>query len=168
MTTTAQRYAAKLAGTCIHGHDMTNEANVYLRRLKSGGTSRQCRECRRRVQAAASNKARDRVRNDAQKPGVTVLTGASTRAATNNHSWHNAAACTNAPLGAFFPHDDERGIPPRARHAARTYCADCPVRKQCGTDATETRAPGLWGGAWRDQHPKANRYRITDLIGDDQ
>ncbi|GAA2772960.1 WhiB family transcriptional regulator [Saccharopolyspora taberi] len=167
-TTTAQRYAAKLAGTCVYGHDITDDENVYFRPLKSGGVSRQCRECRRRTQATANDKARERVREEAQQPGVTLLSGADTRAATGDHDWHAHAECDGADLDAFFLRDDERGIPQRARDAAGDYCKWCPVRRECGDDATATRSHGLWGGAWRDRHPKANRYRIRNLIGDDQ
>ncbi|MER7014532.1 WhiB family transcriptional regulator [Saccharopolyspora sp. NPDC000359] len=140
---------------CKRGHLLTDE-NVYWVRGTHGQT-RRCRTCRR-----LANK-RYAARRDAQ-PGVTTMPDRPTATSIGDISWHADAACSGANLALFFPNDGETGIPDRARNAAETHCANCPVRDRCDTDATALREYGLWGGKWRARDSRTRQYRITDLV----
>ncbi|MEV5538504.1 WhiB family transcriptional regulator [Saccharopolyspora shandongensis] len=149
-TTTAPAPAA-----CVRGHELTDD-NTYWAKNPKGRPIRRCRTCRR-----LTNQRYAARRVDA--PGVTTLADRAETTGIGDISWHEQAACVDADTDSFFPHDGEPGIPDRARHAAQTHCADCPVKQRCDTHATERREYGLWGGKWRARDNRARQYRITDI-----
>lgn len=64
--------------------------------------------------------------------------------------WHEDAACLGAPPEIFFPdiNGDKTDGP---WTAARSYCAQCPVKKRCLDNALKNEEPvllryGMWGG----------------------
>ena len=64
--------------------------------------------------------------------------------------WHEKAACLGAPTEIFFPeiNGDKTDNP---WIAARNYCGQCTVKKQCLDDALKNEQPilmrfGMWGG----------------------
>ena len=65
--------------------------------------------------------------------------------------WTKRAACRGVDPETFFPVGRLDG--PRtfeqARRAARTYCARCPVLRECHRRAERTASQGVWAGAWR-------------------
>jgi WhiB family redox-sensing transcriptional regulator len=86
------------------------------------------------------------------------------RLADGTH-WRLAAACRSADPDLFFP------ISAAARNqaqvaAAKTFCAGCPVRRECLHFAIGTRQMhGIWGGTTeeeRDRAVRAERQRVQD------
>lgn len=55
-------------------------------------------------------------------------------------------------------------VPVAVQAAALRFCADCPVRRECGTDADATKEEGLWGGQYRFKESKTRRYMKYDLL----
>ena len=63
--------------------------------------------------------------------------------------WQGRAACRGSDAGLFFaPGSSEQKEEKDAREViAKSFCADCPVRKECLDFALDTREPyGIWGG----------------------
>ena len=81
--------------------------------------------------------------------------------------WRERAACRDAPdPEVFYPGSgNDRPIPERARRAAASFCARCPVLAACGAEADANRHTGLWGGAWRNTKGGSGGYRVVPLVG---
>ena len=63
--------------------------------------------------------------------------------------WQTRAACRSADANIFFPPTQTETKEERTLReaAAKSVCAQCPVREQCLTFALTTREPhGIWGG----------------------
>jgi len=71
--------------------------------------------------------------------------------------WRAAAACLHADPDLFFP--IATAGPARTEAArAKTYCARCPVRRQC-LEFAEAHAPvyGIWGGTTLEERQWVRR-----------
>ena len=64
------------------------------------------------------------------------------------YEWQFEGACRDADPELFFSPESERGPRRRARErAAKTFCARCPVVRQCLEHALMVKEPyGVWGG----------------------
>mgnify|MGYP006275899949 CR=1 FL=1 len=74
--------------------------------------------------------------------------------------WREQAACIDAETAVFFPIDARD---PDAWDMARTYCAQCPVRKQCldsvmSIEMTDDRW-GMFGGLTPYERKQLRRRR---------
>ncbi len=65
--------------------------------------------------------------------------------------WTQRAVCRDADPEEFFPAGSITGrrTAELARQAAWTYCARCPVLRECDQRAQRTRSQGVWAGSWR-------------------
>lgn len=66
--------------------------------------------------------------------------------------WTQRAACRDIDPEVFFPLGDIDTGPRTyelAWRAALTYCAQCPVLRECHERAERTASVGVWHGAWR-------------------
>lgn len=52
--------------------------------------------------------------------------------------WLQHAACRGAPLAVFYPPEGRGPKPANQYRAARGYCSQCPVIRQCEADALVT------------------------------
>jgi WhiB family transcriptional regulator, redox-sensing transcriptional regulator len=88
------------------------------------------------------------------------------------NGWRGAAACAGVGPEVFFDPT------PAAVRRARTWCATCPVRKECAEHARSRPEPfGVWGGATEleryidtvESEPIARQRRGPDpTLNDDQ
>lgn len=64
------------------------------------------------------------------------------------YDWQFEGACRQADPALFFSPESERGPRRAAReNAAKMYCNQCPVVKQCLEHALKVKEPyGVWGG----------------------
>jgi WhiB family redox-sensing transcriptional regulator len=64
------------------------------------------------------------------------------------YDWQFEGACRQADPALFFSPESERGPRRSAReNAAKMYCNQCPVVKQCLEHALKVKEPyGVWGG----------------------
>lgn len=69
--------------------------------------------------------------------------------------WTAQAACQGHATGGFFP---GRGDSLRI-DAARSVCAHCPVRIECGEYAILRGEPGIWGGLTERDRRRISRAR---------
>ena len=68
--------------------------------------------------------------------------------------WRHSALCAQDDPELFFPEKGKRS------RAARAVCADCPVRKECLSDAlTHDRVYGVWGGTTEQERRKLTTTR---------
>lgn len=59
--------------------------------------------------------------------------------------WRQDALCVDHDPELRFPHPGRDGL--EDRRTAQRICAECPVRRQCATEALTTDQPfGIWGG----------------------
>jgi hypothetical protein len=59
----------------------------------------------------------------------------------SDQNWRASAACADYPDEVFFPHPNDDG------RAAKRICAECPVARECLTEAlTKREEHGVWGG----------------------
>lgn len=61
--------------------------------------------------------------------------------------WRDRAACRGADTEIFYPEPKPGPPTPSASEEALTYCARCPVTRECLSWATENNERhGIWGG----------------------
>ncbi|HUS61272.1 MAG TPA: WhiB family transcriptional regulator [Acidimicrobiales bacterium] len=71
-----------------------------------------------------------------------------------NQAWRQRAACTGVDPDIFYPVTDDEAA------AAKSICAQCPVRQPCLEYALVTRErDGVWGGATERERRRMIRQR---------
>ena len=65
-----------------------------------------------------------------------------------SYEWQHDGACVGADVDGFFSPEHERGFARERREsAAKAFCADCPVVRECLQHAMAVREEhGVWGG----------------------
>lgn len=82
-------------------------------------------------------------------------------------NWRLRAACRTADPSLFFTVEGERPHAAQVREAtAKAICAECPVRRQCGSYAVLTPVKwGIWGGLGEDERALIRRRYLRHLRG---
>lgn len=93
---------------------------------------------------------------------ASTAAAAADQPATSEPEWRHQAACRDADPALFTPAESSVGLL-QLRLVSTDYCADCPVRIQCGLAADRGQEIGLWAGAYRSG--RGAGYRWTLLPG---
>lgn len=85
------------------------------------------------------------------------------RVTVQNTDWQARAACRETDTEAFFNPDYLRGRNKRAREAAaKSICADCPVREACLEWALQLgETHGVWGGLTPEERAGVSRQLLV-------
>lgn len=80
--------------------------------------------------------------------------------------WQDGAACRGADLNLFFPVDGLRAESlKRHEEEAKTICAGCEVRTECGEYAiSRPEGYGTWGGFSADERRGLRRKRLRSEL----
>jgi WhiB family redox-sensing transcriptional regulator len=95
-----------------------------------------------------------------KRRGPTAGSTGTTPNGTLRDQWAPKGLCVGADPELFFSQDLERGEYKAVREAtAKSWCADCPVRRPCAEWAEVHNEDGVWGGTTTAERQRARRRK---------